>query len=250
LKDKRVDQEELNQLLKEMLTHDACQLGWVPYSGLDTLKPGPYYFMAYNPRTDPANRPLLETTNNARDWSAYTQQCWQCPQERCEHMDAAGRLNQREPHQNRVIELAGLLGKRPECIFSANAIFVQSPKAKDLQNPEGLWRKCWAVHQEFLAIVRPKWIICLGNGKEQSSFQLMRQKAEKPEPKVSNPCHADRPPDYRMGKLIRACFDIGETSLLENVNVLGVPHPSRFPIPVCLKHFIEKNVRQAATPSG
>lgn len=193
VKNNRVDQGELNQLLKELLRNDASQRGWVPYSGLDTLKQGAYYFMGYNPRTDPANRPLLETTNNAHDWSAYTRQCWRCRQEPCEHMDAAGRLNQREPHQNRVIELAGLLGRRPECIFSANAIFIESPTARDLQNAEGLWDKCWQGHQKFLALVRPKWIICLGNGEEHGSFQLMRQQAEEPEPTVSNPCHADRP---------------------------------------------------------
>lgn len=243
-----MDQVELNRLLKQELGDDADQHGWVPYSGLDTLKQGTYYFMGYNPRTDPANKPLLETTNNARDWSAYTQQCWNksCqPPPPCQHMDAVGRLKTREDHQNRVVELADLLGTIPERIFSANAIFVESPEAKDLKDADRLWQKCWRVHQKFLALVRPKWIICLGNGEEFSSFQLMKQRAAAPVQNVSNPCDPDRPRDprdYRMGKLFHAFFDIGDTSPL-NVKVLGVPHPSRFTNADCLKHFIAKNMR-------
>ena len=229
----RVDQDELNQLLKKMLGNDAGRLGWVPYSGLDTLKQGTYYLMGYNPRRDQANRPLLETTGNAVDWSSvYTKQCWRCPQAPCEHMDAGGRLKSaRAPPGQGDCACMLLLGTIPECIFSANAIFIQSPRARDLQNAGQLWDKCWGVHQKFLALVRPKWIICLGNGQEHSSFQLMRQKAKKPEPKVSNPCHADRPPDYRTGKLFNALFDIGDTSPLD-VKVLGsaaskpISHPS------------------------
>lgn len=224
-----MDQVELNRLLEQELGDDAGQHGWVIYSGLDTLAQGDYYFMGYNPRTDPANKPLLETTNNALDWSAYTQQCWKksC-QPPCQHMDA-GRLKMREPHQNRVIELAGLLDTKPERIFSANAIFVESPEAKDLQDADRLWQKCWRVHQKFLALVRPKWIICLGNGEERSSFQLMKQRAGVPTQNVHH-CDPKYRPYYRTGKWFHtSSLDIRDTSPLD-VNVLGVPHPSRFTI--------------------
>jgi hypothetical protein len=90
-----MDQSKLNRLLKDALGWDVCKFGWVPYSGLDTLTRQPdYYLMGYNPRMDPANRPLLETTNHASDWSAYTKQCWECKDCKppCKHMDASGRL--------------------------------------------------------------------------------------------------------------------------------------------------------------
>jgi len=243
-----VNQDELNQLLREVLGNDAALRGWVPYSGLDTLERGPYYFMGYNPREDQANKPLLETTGNARDWSAYTQQCWECSSPApCQHMNAARRLKEGTAHQDRVIELARLLGTKPECIFSANAIFVESRRARELKNADELWQKCWRVHQRFLALVRPKWIICLGNGEKFSSFQLMKRRAAEPV-NVSNPCDNGRSLDYRMGKLFHASFDTGDTSPLNDVQVLGVPHPSRFPIPDCLKQFIVKNVRLSIQP--
>jgi hypothetical protein len=239
-----LDRDELNQLLQEMLGKDVHKYGWAPYSGLDTLKRGTHYFMGYNPRTDPANRRLLETTNNARDWSAYTQQCWNrdCGQRSpCRHMDTSGQLKIREPHQDRVVELATLLDTKPARIFSANAIFVQSKGARALKDANKLWQKCWGVHQRFLALVRPKWIICLGNGKELSSFQLMKQRANVHEDSVRY-CDPDCRPKYRAGKWFQASLDIGDTSPLD-VNVLGVPHPSYFTIRGELKHFIAKNVR-------
>ena len=257
-----MNRDELNQLLKEMLREDACWRGWVPYSGLDTLKQGDYYFMGYNPGEGWDNGPLLETTNNLKDWSAYTQQCWRCCRTRCkhaplgecyspcrhspcEHMECSGRLREdkRKRHQNNVIKLMRLLGREPERIFSANAIFIESSKAKDLQDADRLWQKCWRVHQKFLALVRPKWVVCLGNGEELSSFQLMKQMATKPVQKVLNPCNPDCPPHYRTGKLLHASFDLGDAFPLNDVNLLGVPHPTRFTISDSLEHFIVKNVR-------
>jgi hypothetical protein len=229
-----------------MLGKDVTKEGWVLYSGLDTLKPGSYYLMGFNPREDDANRSLLETTHHADDWSAYTQQCWKegCKPPRCQHMDPMGRLTEFEPHQRNVKALADLLDRKPECIFSANAIFVQSPTAKDLENADELWHKCWQVHQKFLALVRPKWIICLGNGGYRSSFQLLRQKAIEPVPNVCILGRPDFPPSYRNGKCFEASFDLGATAL--RVKVLGVPHPSRFPINSCLKEFIAKNLTSSA----
>lgn len=235
-------QVELNRLLKQELGEDACRRGWVIYTGLDALIHGRYYVMGYNPRTDPANRPLLETTNNATDWSAYTKQCWNCAEPACPHMGASGRLTKREPHQNRMIDLADLLDTKPEFIFSANAIFIESPTARELQNANELWDKCWRVHQTFLALVRPEWIICLGNGKDLSSFQLIKDRGADTVQVVDNPCAPGSRPEYRIGKLFHASLDICETNRL-NVKVLGLPHPSRFNMPKELKDFIRTSLR-------
>jgi hypothetical protein len=234
-----VNRDEVNHLLRQKLGEDVHRNGWVCYTGLDAIKKGRYYIMGYNPRIDPANRSLLLSTKNLENWSAYTMQCWNksCKDDPCVHRDASGRLIEREIHQDRVVKLAGLLETRPESIFSANAIFVESETAAQLRGARALWEKCWEVHKRFLAEVQPKWIICLGNGEERSSYSLLRRVADDP---IAIPFPPDpaRHPRYPHAKAFRASFDIGGPSRMP-VSVLGLPHPSRWGIPVRLQEFIE-----------
>jgi len=238
-----MDQVELNQLLEKELGDDAGRRGWVIYSGLDELRVTITLWVITLGRIRPTSlclkrrtMPLtgvLTLSSAGKKVASHHASIWM-----------RGRLKMREPHQNRVFELAGLLDTKPERSFSANAIFVESPEAKDLQDADRLWQKCWRVHQKFLALVRPKWIICLGNGEERSSFQLMKQRAAVPTQTVRH-CDPKYRPYYRTGKWFHTSFlDIRDTSPL-NVNVLGVPHPSRFTILDGLKDFIATSVRSA-----
>ena len=112
--------------------------------------------MGYNPRVDPANKPLLESTTNLENWSAYTKQCWKrnC-QSPCTHTSTWLAVSYAcEPHQRRVARLAEQWKHgAAESIFSANAIFVESASAAALKASDrfgisagrstaSFWRRC------------------------------------------------------------------------------------------------------------
>lgn len=235
-----MNQQELNELLSTHLGKDVGEWGWVAYSGLDTIRKGRFYIMGYNPRIDGANLPLLQTTGNASRWSAYNKQCW-CIDRPCNgHYDSEGYVLNPTLHQRRVTELMCWLGSKPEEIFSANAIFIQSKTVQALEHRSDRWRNCWAVHQELLAIVRPEWIITLGNGKHRSSFQLLKEKAGLEA--VVTAIVPDTPRNaFRAGRRFDATLELAHGELFKT-KVLGLPHPSRFSYPQALKEFITQNL--------
>jgi hypothetical protein len=69
------------------------------------------------------------------------------------------------------------LGLKPEETFATNLIFVESQNAKEIYDPV-LFEACWRVQKKMLAEVRPKYIVCLGNGESLSAFSLVRRKAD------------------------------------------------------------------------
>jgi hypothetical protein len=214
--------------------------GTLLYSGLDTLRPGDFYLMGLNPGGKPkeAPTPIIDTLSDRAGWSAYTMDCWNdgCGKPcACEHLDADGRLKPEfmRPHQKRVAALIELLDLAPERIFSTNAVFLRSEGANSPPGPDRswqrCWRRCWNVHREFLGIVRPRWILCLGNGEALSAYRFIRNISTPLTESV--PCG---PHAYLNGKHFRARIDLsdpdaGRTDTLE-VNVLGLPHPSRLPL--------------------
>jgi hypothetical protein len=195
--------------------------GWVLYSGLDTLRPGKYYLMGFNPAKDDANELLTEHSAMPANWSAYTQQCWHCEKSKCIHRDEMELLKPSalKPHQVRVNRLVKELGLRPEQIFSANAIFVESEGTGELKARSAqLWDAFWPVHQWFLSIVRPETIICLGNGESDSSFDLLRRRAQTWDVVFGSK-------NYRDGKIVSAMLPLLDGEHL-SLKVFGIPHPS------------------------
>ena len=60
-------------------------------------------------------------------------------------------------------------------------IVAESEKVGELKiNPkcDTYVEECWCVHKKMLAVVRPKYIVCLGNGESDSAFSLVREKAK------------------------------------------------------------------------
>jgi uncharacterized protein len=212
-------EKELRERLRKHLGARLNTRGWLLYSGLDTLASGHYYFLGFNPAKDPANVPLDSVPIPDENWSAYTQQCWRCEKAhcRCEPI----RFN---PHQRRVTDfMMQLWPLSPERIFSTNAIFVESETVLTLSDREMLWDDCWPIHEWMLSIVRPKWIVCLGNQEDASSYSLLRGR-----------CGSCIPlgdyTDFRKGKVFKGSLPISKHESLD-VHVLGLPHPSRFDLP-------------------
>ena len=55
-----MDEDALKAVLERYLADHLCRSGQVLYSGIDTLRPGRYYFLAFNPAADGTNPRLRD----------------------------------------------------------------------------------------------------------------------------------------------------------------------------------------------
>jgi hypothetical protein len=198
--------------------------GHAVYSGARAWKPGAYYIMGYNPAADETNERLDALSMNADNWSLYLDKCWHCGNPRDEK-----HRHPLKPHQKRVIEICRLLKVDPREIFATNAIFVESRDASSLVASEELWERCWQVHQRFLHVIQPNWIICLGNAASGSSFSFLKEKLAFTAPILGS--------DFREGKEFNTTVELDGKH--KRIRVLGIPHPSRFPISARIKEKLE-----------
>jgi len=238
-----MDRSELKALVENALGSHADRPGSVLYSGLDTVARGEFYIMGYNPAGDPTTTPIcvLPTDDRIRD-NAYTMECWHkhCTPP-CEHLGPDRRLKTGAAvkHQSNVQKLCEALHPGLDAIaatertFSCNAIFASSAKSGGVDATDW-WPKCWPVHQRFLSIVRPRWIITLGRGWQMSTFALLMIKAGKTYEDVQSTGDG-----RRDGRHFAAELPLGGGGNERlPVNVLGVPHPSYYAISDGLKTFI------------
>jgi len=174
-------QEELRTVLTECLTHEILkQNGQVLYSGTDLLEraESKYYFLGFNPAADGTNPSLLELPLNRKKWSAYTSQCWMC-KGKCDPTICP--RSSKAKHQKNVKRIMSQLRLNPRDTFATSLVFVESDDIRKLKR-EPFFRAavegCWLVHKKMLEAIRPTYIVCLGNGKRDSAYSLVRDKAD------------------------------------------------------------------------
>jgi hypothetical protein len=219
----------LLELIRTSLGERSECGGEVFSSGIDSLKLGSVYVLGLNPGMG-SYCSIIEQVSRWTlvRFSAFRDQCWSdacwknqnatfgkqeevlCP--------ASGHCKRGKlPHQVAVLRLLKLIapGLAPEEIFATNAVFVASRRAYDLPNFSLLWEQCWLVHRYLLGVVRPQVVLCLGYGKERSSFSLLRSKCSHT---ISKGAHKH---DFKWfdGK-----FPVDGTEL--HLLVVGVFHPS------------------------
>jgi hypothetical protein len=251
--------------------------GGVMYSGLNTITPGQFYIMGFNPAGDKSNKSneinsppainpekfIINNICNPRgmdeknDYSAYTMDYWKTSPQR--PVDSAGRLhpNDRKRHQRQVVELCQLVygvsvaeaDTVTEKTFSANAIWAEEARIENINNLQQWWSICWPLHQYLLSIIRPNCIIALGYGFNwnTSAFALLLAKMGKSningfENIVQNNQICGR--HFRgdlslMGPLTGHLAGPDKDRL--HVNVLGIRHPSRPSNIGGLAPWLEKN---------
>lgn len=211
--------------------------GQVFYSGRQTLegKSG-FYLMGLNPGGDPCDpdlkiktieKSLTSWLEEAPGWSEYLDEDW--GKRKADPKKNPG--NSR--HQKRVRSFCTNCLGEPDVrnVFSANAIFKRTKTGEGLlKDPE--WdRICWQVHQLLFLKVRPKYIICLGHG-PGSSFERLKSKQCL---EVVGSCEKAFPgPSGKKNFYIRwfkaAKIQKQAPGLESLVRVIGVPHPSWFPL--------------------
>lgn len=208
--------ERAGTLLEEIA---GCS-GAVLYSGADTLVPGNLYVLGLNPGGN-ADGPKAVTSTIGQslraglsDWNSYADEAF---------VPSGPNLLQK-----RIRTVFEALGADPRRTLTTNALFERTVGANGLTGPhwQQWWKHCWPVHQLFLSVVRPRVIVCLGNGPDPSSYELLRLTREskgRPLPWNWQPL-----PDEtsESGKLRQdVSFDLGEFGYHECM-VLGLPHPS------------------------
>ncbi len=179
--------------------------------------------MGFNPGGDP-----YFTGSTIIHWAHETDDDY------CDYEADWGWREGEAPHQKRVKEYARLLGE-PDIkrVFAANAIFLRSRDQGSFPNANEMWKRSWPVHQFFLSIVRPKFIVCLGNGDGMSSFSLLASVANG----IPRHSYFGQKKSFRDGKWFDGVFDVDGGQLV--CKVIGVPHPSRFGI----SQNLEKELR-------
>lgn len=192
-------------------------------SGWDTIAPGKVYVLGFNPGglVDSHEKSVahsLESTSNT-SYSIYCDERWP-------------RDGKNEPgahhHQWRVREYLARLGE-PDArrVACSNILFAKSPQADKTEHFDHNWFDiCWDVHRSLLAIVQPRFILCLGNGERQSAYSEVRRRAGWIPSPNDNHLAKDGPDVVKT-------FITSSTKLFEGdksypVRVIGVRHPSRF----------------------
>lgn len=227
-------------LLKRNLGDQVHNSGASLYTGWDSLRAGNLYLMGLNPGGDPTNTGksiLQETKETKTSHNPYTDEQWQTKSRRY----CAGK----HPHQTSVLKLIELVSGQPDTgFFSANAVFARTVGDKQLQDPWGWWDICWPVHQFFLSIVRPKVIVCLGNGDGVSAFRFVRSKLQPASAQGYEYLNEGVAMSFRSGKWSRGVLPLSDGSTMETT-ILGVAHPSRYHVPAEFEAVIQSaNVRQ------
>lgn len=193
-------------------------------SGWDTIAPGNVYVLGFNPggRVDSDENSVarsLESTTS-EPYSIYCDEVW--PRD---GKKAAGEHR----HQYRVREYLAKLGE-PDArkVAASNILFAKSPQASMSLKFDRNWLDiCWEVHQYLLSEVRPRFILCLGNGEKLSAYNEVRRRSGwRPGP--SDNFKACEGPD------VVKTFKTSSATLFQAdqpypVQVIGVRHPSRFP---------------------
>jgi hypothetical protein len=233
---------ELRDIFREHLTDDILSRdGQLLYSGIDMLRDGDFYFVGFNPAADGTNDPLHKLRLHHKDWSAYTCQCWMC-KGKCNPTSCP--KTGEAKHQRNVKHIMSQLDLKPKTTFATNYVFVQSDNVEALKK-DPFFRtyvdRCWLVHKRMLAEVRPKYIVCLGNGESGSAFSLVREQA-----KEDNGMQRETHSIKRVGtkrkyiafKSFWGTFDLDDGFEPLRAKVIGVLHPSRWRCPEGLHDWV------------
>jgi len=159
----------LRAVIQNSLGADLDLPGGLVYSAGTTVKPGKVYIMGLNPGGNPEV-----------DKFSIQQSLDKLPTEPGnDYADSwANRPAGQAPLQRRIRYLVeDVLGAQLEETFATNLIFRKTRSARDLNlSVEG--DRCWPVHEAFLKIVRPDFILVFGNsGISPYGYLLGRSRA-------------------------------------------------------------------------
>ena len=152
------DQDSLRDALLRRLRDAQLDglTGKVLYSGINTLKKGPVYFLGFNPGGDPAKETMTlaeHVTQSPSDWNEYLDAKWGAP-------GGGWRPPGQAPLQRRVQWLLNQLGLQTREVCASNLIFNRSIDQARLNDWSGVADRRWPIHDWIIKLVQPHAILC------------------------------------------------------------------------------------------
>lgn len=162
---------ELIDRIKTLIEPILTESGKIVFSSVDTIKKGELYTLGLNPGGE-ADIPIYQTLEKLPSliWNAYLDERWG---NRKKIKYDVGK----HPLQRNFAGLIKAIGYNTADIFSTNLIFVRTRKQQKPKKFHYYADLCWKVHQEFIRIIDPKYLIVFGNSKV-SPFQYIKDKNE------------------------------------------------------------------------
>jgi hypothetical protein len=151
------------QKAKKSLKNILDESGRILYSSCETLKPGKYYFLGFNPGEGEEN---TETIQESLDHLRLFKENAFCDEKKLGIADWSGAKRTftpgQHPYQMAFKFLFNKLGVHdPRTICASNLIFKRSRDEKSAGYSD-LVEVCWQVHKTILEIVQPEAIITFG----------------------------------------------------------------------------------------
>jgi hypothetical protein len=202
----------------------ADTAGSVLYSGRQTIRPGPIYVMGFNPGGDPKDHITVADDLQKSIKELEADHCAYIDNDDWGTTARSYKGGDRHPFQKRYKQFAGAIGLEPRAIPATNAIFRCSRTAAEISVDE--FGNCWQIHALLLNAIRPKAIVCIGNGRAKSAYALLASQLE-----VPDRAEAFREPYVTGRSFVVPKLSLGEFPPLANVVVVGLPHFSRFSFP-------------------
>lgn len=206
-----MDNAPLIDLIKSSLQDNLSRKGSILHSPSDSLIQGDYYFIGYNPGGDHHNLTLTDELTSLFNKPQHRYLDYQ--------FEHAGRLfaKGQAPLQKNYQALFNYLTVDPRKVFCTNLIFFHSRKSDGVNYQQDA-EICWPIHLAFLAIVKPRVIICNGNGNSGSAYSFLQQALPL------------QKPQQIIATVYSTAYIKTFTTLLNKqaVLVIGIPHLSRF----------------------
>ncbi len=221
-----VSREDVDRLVRDALRGVAQELGRQGYpltsifysNPFLTLSPGNFYIAGINPAVgeNDHSQTFEELLSLGHDtpWTKYLPNYERWP--------GSGRNVQLRFEQlaKEVLPLgsAGLLET-----FSTNVMFAKTPGQDDIVSPHAVFEACWMWHQRFLDLIRPRWILIMGNGGSPldrgrpSAFGLVAQRLQSRQ-------DLGQYPVQKRGFLKAMAGTLPGLKQSHDVIILGLPH--------------------------
>lgn len=187
--------------------------GSVIYSSAETLRPGRYYILGFNPGGNAADNKsnVKDSLNNflTRKENAYLDEDWR----------SKTRKHKRGNHplQRHLAEVMNTIGEDLRDVCASNLTFLRSPGQYGVRYAAPA-KSCWRVHEMILEIVQPRIILAFGNG-QRSPYDFLRRQYN---------VYENEEIDSEHGNWKCRFF---KTNIQEReILVIGLPHLSRYSI--------------------
>ncbi|MDN5215116.1 hypothetical protein QQ020_23750 [Fulvivirgaceae bacterium BMA12] len=188
--------------------------GSVIYSSKETLRPGKYYILGFNPggNAEDNKSTVLNSLNDfsARKKNAYLDERWKSNSGEYEIGE--------HPLQRHLVEVMKTIGQDLRDVCASNLIFLRSPGHYGVKYPASA-KDCWGIHEMILEIVQPRIILAFGNG-PRSPYNFLLHKYN---------AYESTSIDCKPGSKWKCRFF--KTKIQDReASVIGLPHLSRYSI--------------------